>query len=161
MLGYGILDQLEVHMKFGGLWAKTVSAGEDDKGKMRYYTEFSTKFQPYTYGGKEGPGFATSIELGIHSWQTLAGFDGRVNLTFRANKTFYAYAGFDADYNVENEKKEGIIERKFALYYWAPIGVEIRPYDNLSLIAEAVVPLSSGAAYYSGLGVVYLLNESN
>jgi hypothetical protein len=158
MFGFGITDGIDVYLKFGGVSAKSISAREDDKAEFRYYTELSSKFQLFTLGGREDLGFATTAEFGIHSWQALAGFDGRINLTFRANRQLYAYTGFDTDYNVELYKVDDAVKRTFELYYWVPAGVEIRPYENLSIIAEANVPISPQAAYYSGLGLIYVFS---
>jgi hypothetical protein len=158
MLGFGITDGIDIHFKFGGVSAKSINAGEDDKAEFRYYTELSSKFQLYTFGGREDIGFATTAEFGIHSWQALAGFDGRINLTFRANRQFYAFTGFDTDYNVELYKEDDAVKRTFKLYYWVPAGIEIRPYENLSIVAEAAIPISPDAAYYTGLGLIYIIN---
>lgn len=156
--GYGITDGIDTRFKLG-VYSGTPLDTEDgeQEAETKYYAEFTAKFQLYSYGGRQGVGFAAALEAGAHSWQALAGYDAKVNLTFRANRYIYLYTGFDFDYNNELKKNEdNLYTRSHGIYYWIPAGLEFRPNEYTSLILEGAVPMSDQTAYYAGVALHFI-----
>ena len=158
ILGFGLNEGVDFRIRFGMLNAKPIDNPADTSQNL-FYLAANTEFQLITTGKRHGPGFGLSLTLGVHSWQTLAGFDGTVNMSYRFSRKFYIYTGFDIDYNNELELGDtGRMERIFGLYYWVPAGIVVRPNERLSLILEGSVPISQNTAYYTGIGFEVTIN---
>ncbi|MEA2042728.1 MAG: hypothetical protein U9N85_09285 [Bacteroidota bacterium] len=158
IFGYGIAEGIDFHV-IGGILRAKPTANAEDTTYTKFYGAAEAEFQLIATGKREKPGFAASFTTGVHSWQSLAGFDALLNLTFRQNRHLYYYSGFDVDYNIELETDANSnISRTGKLYYGVPAGIEIRPSEYTSLILEGKIPISKNTAYFIGAGIELVLN---
>ncbi len=152
----GFPNIVEAQVKFGLLY-NNYNDPPDNYSPMFYYFGIEIKKFLFFTGKIHTPGVGMSISGGVHSFYSHIGFDGAANLTYRHNRNFYIYTGFDADYNQDSRKKDPYTpdEKFWEFFGWVPVGVEIRPNGSLSIIIECDIPITKNAHWIPGVGMRY------
>jgi len=151
--GLSLNSNIDARLKIG-IFRDSYETSNPNYSPMFGYAGIELETRFINTGRRNYSGLEVSFTTGVHSWKSMAGFDGTINISYRRNKNVYFYTGFDADVNYEVQVDNGVTNNKaIGIHYWVPVGLQIKTDENIDLIIEADIPIQGVDNYVIGAGL--------
>ncbi len=152
-VGLSLNSNIDARLKIG-IFRDSYQTTNPDYSPMFGYAGIEVETRFINTGRRNYSGLEVSFTTGVHSWKSMAGFDGTLNITYRKNNKVYFYTGIDADVNYEVQVENGVTNNKaIGIHYWVPVGLQIKANRNTDFIIEADVPFQGVDNYAIGAGL--------